>query len=47
MQEVSSSDLTQVATWLKDKPDGDLTAKTLETLKLKGANIIDLKEFAD
>lgn len=36
-----------MATWSKDKPDGDLTQTTLEALKTHGAKLVDLKEFHD
>ena len=47
LEEVSSQQLSSVATWTKDKEDGDLTKQTLTTLAIKGAKIVDLKEFAD
>lgn len=36
-----------VATWTKDKPDGDLTNATLTTIDIKGAKTVDLKDFME
>ena len=36
-----------VATWTKDKPDGDLTNVTLTTIDIKGAKTVDLKDFLE
>lgn len=41
--ECSHDQLSAAATWLKDKPDSDLTKIALEAFKPK----IDLKELAD
>jgi hypothetical protein len=32
IQEIDPSDLEQVATWTKDKPDGDLTKAAFEAI---------------
>lgn len=45
IQEIDPSDLEQVATWTKDKPDGDLTKAAFEALSK--SKIVDLKDLAD
>jgi hypothetical protein len=45
--EVAAADLTHVASWVKDKPDCELTKVTFETLNQKGSKISDLKDFGD
>ena len=45
--EISGQNLQTVATWVKDKPDGDLTTATLTTLDIKGVKTVDLKDFMD
>lgn len=42
-----AGELSTVATWSKDKPDGDLTATTFETLKNRNATLVDLKDLQD
>jgi len=39
--------LQTVATWTKDKPDGDLTNAIFTTFDIKGAKTVDLKDFMD
>jgi Xaa-Pro aminopeptidase len=45
IQEIDPSDLEQVTTWTKDKPDGDLTKAAFEALSK--SKIVDLKDLAD
>ena len=45
IQEVTPEDLQQIASWTKDKPDGDLTKAAFASLS--SSTIVDLKEFAD
>jgi nucleosome binding factor SPN SPT16 subunit len=47
LSQITDQKLQTVATWTKDKPDGDLTNATLNTLSIKGAKIVDLKEITD
>lgn len=37
----------QAATWLQDKPDGELTKLSIEAFKKKGTSFVDMKEFHD
>lgn len=45
LQEVNPSDLDQVASWTKDKPDGDLTKAALAAISK--STVVDLKELVD
>lgn len=47
LSQITDQRLQTVATWTKDKPDGDLTNATLNTISIKGAKTIDLKDFVD
>jgi nucleosome binding factor SPN SPT16 subunit len=47
LSQITDQKLQTVATWSKDKPDGDLTNAALNTLNIKGAKTIDLKDFMD
>jgi hypothetical protein len=35
------------ATWMKDKPDSELTRQTIENLEIRGTPLIDMKNFYD